>query len=200
MRKDVLHIHINKCAGTSIRSGMMLLDQPRHQTALEWRRRLPCCFDDAFVFAFVRNPYSRVVSSYEYKRRMNYDCINMLNASFDEWVKAVYLHRAGPMFTHSGKDFRPCYWWLSDEEGNIMVDNIYKYENFAAELDRLKDDMRRHGIERVNFNVPHMKVNPDPKPLEEYYQDPETLAIITDFFAIDFATFGYEKELIPEDV
>lgn len=194
MRRDILHIHINKCAGTSLRSAMMLLGQPRHQTALEWRRRLPCCFDEAFKFAFVRNPYTRVVSSYEYKRRMDYDRIRRLKASFSDWVKAVYRDRSGPMFTQ-GKFFETCHWWLSDEEGNIIVDNIYKYENFAGEMDRLKDDMRRHGIANVNFDVPHMKANPDPRPVEEYYRDPETLAIITDFFALDFQTFGYETEL-----
>lgn len=104
-------------------------------------------WNNCFTFAFVRNPYDRVVSFYHHLRKPLYiskktlgrqypefldtgllepkeACQAAMKYEFNEWVMKIYGYEE---FNHYGwldSQLR----WLSDERGQIIVDFVGKYE------------------------------------------------------------------------
>lgn len=68
IRQRAIFIHVPKTAGVSISISLFGNAAGGHRTALEYRRVFGWRFWKFFKFAFVRNPYSRLVSAYEYVR------------------------------------------------------------------------------------------------------------------------------------
>jgi hypothetical protein len=76
-RYRCIFVHVPKTGGSSIKATSIFEDQrvksemplPEHATAQEIRRRYPKEFEKYFKFAFVRNPYARLVSAYFYLSR-----------------------------------------------------------------------------------------------------------------------------------
>lgn len=71
---NAIFIHLPKSAGTSI-SRALALPSSRHVQAADYRTTNPAKFARFFKFAFVRNPYDRLLSSYAFLKRggMNSD-------------------------------------------------------------------------------------------------------------------------------
>jgi hypothetical protein len=68
VRHRCIFVHIPKCAGTSV--SRTLSDRPALHWKLSYYRLVfqPDAFRDYFKFAFVRNPWDRLVSAYQYLR------------------------------------------------------------------------------------------------------------------------------------
>ena len=65
-----IFVQINKTGGTSVRHAL-LPESGRenvHQFAQFYKKHCPKVFDKYFKFAFVRNPWDRVVSQYEFRK------------------------------------------------------------------------------------------------------------------------------------
>ena len=80
-----IFIHVPKAAGSSVETSEIFEDQRiktgeyvgGHTTALEYRETYPGKFKNYFKFAFVRNPYSRLVSAFSYLSNSFPDKIEM---------------------------------------------------------------------------------------------------------------------------
>jgi hypothetical protein len=136
-----------------------------------------------FKFAFVRNPWDLVVSTYHYLKTMfaeherlgvlDPDCAYILGqADFDGFVR-VY-----PMFASDQSTF------LTDSNGQLAVDFIGRCESIDADFAAI---CRRIGVDAT---LGRENVTPHP-PYRDHYTA-ETRAIVERHFAHDIERFGYE--------
>lgn len=137
-------------------------------------------FNEFFKFAFVRNPWDRMVSLYHF------------NIPFIQKLEGV--DREIPSF----KDFlfnelNPFlrleqYQFLSDDNGKIIMDFVGRFENINNDFRELCGKL---GIPAVN--LPH-KNRINHKHYSEYYTE-ETKQFVAALFKNDIEIFGYKFEM-----
>lgn len=198
-RHQFVFVHVNKCAGQSVRRAL-----PRgtrgHNTIqhylelIEKKKRDPA---DYFKFTIVRNPWDKVVSFYHYHRRRNWD-IFPWDANdapgFREFIEKLFVENDGVLAVNifrgrSGESthhlrLRNSLDWVSDQEGNILVDFIGRVETLQADFDEVCD---RIGLKRRS--LPHANRSSH-TPYHEYY-DERSREIVAERFSKDIEYLGY---------
>jgi hypothetical protein len=182
-------IHINKTGGTSVERALHLRSE--RKTALQKRAEMgPEAFERAFSFAFVRNPWDKVVSHYHYRRRTgriykrSYDGSGRGDPEigFRDWVERAYGAH-DPMYYNHPQPFMAQTLWINDEEDRCLV-------SFVGRFERLADDFQQVCRELgVKASLPHVKPSPHAHYRELY--DDATRDIVARRFASDIDTFGY---------
>ena len=122
---------------------------------------------EGFLFAFVRNPYERLWSGWNFIERPK------TKESFRDFV----LRRG---FDGASDIFYPMAYYL-----DAPVGFIGRYEYFAQDVRRLASI-----IPQVN-PLPHLNKS-DAGPWADAY-DEETKGIVADFYELDFVRFGYGR-------
>ncbi len=178
-------VHINKTGGSSIEKALGL--PLAHRTAQEIRR----CIGDQkwsrrFSFAFVRNPWDKVVSHYHYRvftGRGGLDDDSVDDpVDFATWVKLAYGEN-DPRYYNKPRMFMPQTDWISDQRGGVLVDFVGRYERLHEDFAEV---CRRLG---VTAQLPHLKKS-DHEGYREHYTD-ETREIVRRWFDKDIETFDY---------
>ncbi|WP_057183444.1 sulfotransferase family 2 domain-containing protein [Colwellia marinimaniae] len=152
-------------------------------------------FNRYFKFTFVRNSWARLVSEYKFKglhRRM----------SFRDFVLNGLLPKSP--YTDAYRHIEPQYNFLHDKSGVLLVDFVGKFESLQEGFDHVcsKINIQESKLPHINSsnNSPTIiekikklwsfKKQDKPRHYTEYY-DNDTLAIVSDLYAKDIATFGY---------
>jgi hypothetical protein len=147
-----------------------------HTAARIVRRHLPArVYDDFFKFAFVRNPWDRLVSQYHYILRSRTHHRHRLVTSmsgFQEYVR-YELRRNKPL----QKDV------VTDRRGRLIVDFVGRYERLERDFAAV---CRTLNIEAV---LPH--VNRTLHRDYRCYYDPPTIERVASHFREDIDFFGY---------
>lgn len=139
-------VHVPKTGGTSIEHALGLLGDWRqenkatmfgsiespalestshstrylqHLSANDLRRLLPAQFATFFRFAFVRNPWDRIVSAYCYLMRAK-------GTSFNEFLERT----EGASHAH----LVPQYGYIEDSAGECLVDYVGRFETLASDF------------------------------------------------------------------
>ena len=184
-------IHIPKTGGTSINKVLESDKNTEFLTSHDSIRLLPS--NDLFTFTFVRNPYSRLVSWWNYiqteyqSHRQNgipdggeywknlCNEIVTKNKDFKSFVRAE-----NPLwFPRTSSEF------ISDKDENNLLDFIGRTENLQEDFDYICDKI---GIPRQE--LPH-KNKSKHKSYTEYYDD-ETKQIVAEKYRKDIEYFKYE--------
>lgn len=161
-------IHIPKCAGSSVAEALGFKGC-QHKTASSTNK-------EHFRFTFVRNPFDRIVSSYNYLtggfgNAGDQKFGETLPKTFDEFVRnginLEWLH------------FKPMLQWLDAE-----INYVGKYENLDSDF---SDITKLMGIEAT---LKHINKSSH-KHFSEYYDD-ELREIVGGVYAEDIEYFGYE--------
>ena len=175
-------IHINKTGGSSVEAALKLPFE--HKTALEKKAELgPRLWRRKYKFAFVRNPWDKVVSHYHYRVQTDQTGLGDRSLRFDDWVRAAYRDR-DPRYYDKPKMFMPQWEWIADREGRSMVDFVGRFESLPEDFAILCGHLR------VRAQLPHLKASKRDA-YTAYYQ-PETSNIIGDAFEQDVEHFGYD--------
>ena len=127
-------------------------------------------WNDYFKFAFVRNPFDKIVSQYHFNRRG----FGFEDATFKEYVKAWYNGKKISNFPQFNL-------FYLDEK----LDFIGRFENIQKDFDIICDKI---GI--LKQKLPHINKSQH-KHYTEYYDD-ETREIVAEKFAKDIEYFGYK--------
>ena len=190
-QSKAIFIHIQKTGGDAIEAAVRR-DDPAIEVDLLARRRHPFArevraavgagvWSSYFRFAFVRNPWDRLVSWYSM-------CVQVPSPN----AFARYVRQQAPTFSDfitratTGMGERTT-WnqidFLVDDDGRPMVDFVGRYENLAGGFAMVKE---RLGL---TARLPHTNRSSHSS-YRDYYTD-ETKAIVADRYSRDIAHFGY---------
>ena len=187
-KNKFIFVHIPKCAGNSMWSRHYKLF--RH----ELRKKNFKYFKDSpernisrFSFSFVRNPWDRLISAYKYlanggnnpRDLKDYESLFSRYKNFRNTI----LNWDESFFNQI--HFKPQWEWICDDNKNIIVDYVGKFENLQKDYDTVCDKM---SIPRTQ--LPHRNKT-ERKHYTEYYDD-ETRRIVAERYARDIEYFGYE--------
>ena len=176
-------IHINKCGGTSVEAALgipKLHDTARLRRLKIGRRR----WEKAFTFALVRHPYSRLISFYKYRARYNQTGLrDERPLDLNAWIRATLADR-DPAYYDQPRMFAPCFDWVSDRNGRVIVDYIAKLETIEEQWPVIQERIGEPGalpVRNVSGNRSDREI-----------LDGEARRIIQESFRKDFEAFGYE--------
>jgi hypothetical protein len=215
-----IFIHIQKTGGVSI-SNLLRRYSPtttpgrglRHISA---RRALKQVVnpDDYFKFAFVRNPWDRLVSWYTMidearKGVADGTAEPMTRRLIKKNNLFKYVLRCGPTFDEFVINCTEKQWmgngyysftfnqlrYLTDKNGEVLVDFIGRFENLAQDISHVFDKL---GLEASQLEIPHENRSAHSHYSEMY--TPETREIVRKRFRRDIEFFGYEFETAPRQV
>ena len=180
--QDFIFIHINKTGGTSVEKAFGIPLQ--HKTALEKKKYLgDSKWYSKFSFAFVRNPWDKVVSHYSYRYKTNQTGLADEEIDFNHWVKLAYLKKDTKYYDNP-KMFMPQKDWISDESGEILVNFVGRFESFESDFNKICAKLD------VSSNLPHLKKS-NRSHYKNYYNQ-ESTEIVRNFFRKDIEHFGYK--------
>ncbi|HEY1961498.1 MAG TPA: sulfotransferase family 2 domain-containing protein [Rhizomicrobium sp.] len=134
-------------------------------------------FDSYFKFAFVRNPWDRLVSGFHYYAKRG----EKAGVTFPQYVQRVCT-RGYKTRAHD----RPLVDFLLDEDGRMLVDFVGRFENFADDFGKVCDR-----LQLGEQQLPHVnKGGGSRKRYQEYYDD-RLRDLVAQTFAADIQRFGY---------
>lgn len=184
-----IFIHIPKTGGQSIYQS--LFETKRSHIDLKYfEAHNPRLFNEYFKFAFVRNPYSRLVSSFFYTVQAKDHNLNWVNKDlkndrdFPRFLSALNQSAfRQKVLTHP--NFRPQHKFVTNLNGNVALDYTGRFENIGSDFEFLSDKLS------IVHKLAHRNKSDHESP--ENYFNPDSLKLINDMYAIDFEIFGYSK-------
>jgi len=204
--KKCIFIHIPKCGGTSVEDVLWPKEQGRteedlwmgfvsrfknkYQTGglqhlLAWQVREEVgrdVFRAYYKFAFVRNPWDRVVSQFAYMQRRPdlMDYVGMTsNTEFKAYLELIRLKEH--------VQWMPQVQFLLDHDGSLLVDRIGRLESFNEDCAQIFDD-----IGLTLDQLPGHANRSKRQAFQYYYSDSEAVEVVADMFAEDISFLGYE--------
>ncbi|MEN3976878.1 sulfotransferase family protein [Emcibacter sp. SYSU 3D8] len=183
-----IFIHIPKTAGVSLKQSLGVREETGHADYRTFQMASPAKCRTYFKFAFVRNPWGRLLSAYSFldaggipKWDLYWrDRLLMGVSSFEQFV----LERLETPLVQDALHFRPQYSFLSDDSGAVMMDYIGRFETIDADF--------AHVCERLGIAVPLRHIN---RSAHSSYQDVYTPAMrdmVSRVYSRDIELFGYQ--------
>jgi hypothetical protein len=216
-KNKLIHIHIPKTAGTAIERffhsiGDMTWSpeswvgqekkngrwyEYQHLSMPELRSLAGTVFPGYASFAVVRDPYSRLVSDYTWRRliQQHYpESPTQFFDTFDAFLNAIpedisarwpdHIHSADQKWANFLIHVRPQHPYVLDEQGNCLVDDILEYEKLDKDLGVV---LRRHGLHAEGIR------SPPNREIDEYFSR-EKIKKVNEIYARDFELFSFSKK------
>jgi hypothetical protein len=195
---NFLYVHIQKTAGTSISHKLFELD---NTVLLNYAHSFIDSIDYStynkfYKFCFVRNPFDRLVSWYNmmlhkgvHNDFSEYLLVNSKN--FSEFINLTKIIYEKNKLEWDGKTPYPKSIgfnqldYVSDNEGNVLVDFIGRFENLNEDYDKI---IEKIGVK--NLPLPHLNKF-EYKDYRTYYTDKD-IEKVYKMYEKDIKYFGYE--------
>ncbi|MEM6486066.1 MAG: sulfotransferase family 2 domain-containing protein [Pseudomonadota bacterium] len=192
LRTKSIFVHVPKTAGVSVNEAIYGSLGAGHKTLNDYVLLLsPTDFLTFFKFTIVRNPWSRVVSAYNFLRAGGFNAVDRKfwelelerYEDFEDFVKNWLT----PANIKNSIHFKPQCEYVFDYSARITVDFVCYYENLEQDFAYLSSKIP------VRSELSHNNVGPSGSSIEyaEVYSD-ETQRIVGDLYAQDVYTFGYK--------
>ena len=146
--------------------------------------------DNSYKFSFVRCPYSRSVSLYNYwinTRRMK------SRVSFKDFMKTVHLRR-GPIGIYNVNGLsqtNPQVDWLISGSGKFFTNKIYKIENLDDFIDDFSSRYKVNFCQKKKYNESKIYFS-----IEDLMQDPKAVALVNMIYVRDFHLLNYKMQKV----
>ena len=151
---------------------------PPHPTAKEASKYFAYEWKNYFRFAFVRNPYERVVSDYLWRMRITGSKISFLDYLN---LLASKNHMTGIIHPMATNNFE-----MISIDGSIDIDFVGRYEKLEEDFLTVTD---RIGLR--NLRLGHrQKVNPQKEDYGVFYGKQE-IEVVSELFSDEISAFGY---------
>ena len=189
--KRCIFVHVPKAAGTSINRALYGRTLG-HYRAADIHRRFPVLYERSFVFAFVRNPWDRVLSAYRFAVKGRTEYMGMRSparyriAEFETFERFLCEWLAPRDLPQLDYVFQPQYPFVTDDEGERIVDFIGKVEEIG---DHLKIVEKRLGRA---LELPHVNRTGDSAGYVTAYRNSRMIDLVADVYAKDISMFNYE--------
>ena len=196
MSKKALFVHIPKTGGMSLYKA---INHPRVRVKghfiqnpfyLYLKDSLKFYPEKPFVFAFVRNPWDRLVSAFFYlnqggmnviDRRDMRKYIKQYNGDFKAFVKEAIDSGWALEQLH----LKPQAEWICDEDGKLLTD-------YTGHFETLRDDLKMISQKTgIPFQPLVHRNKSKHKDFREYYND-ETIEIVAKAYKKDIELFEYD--------
>jgi hypothetical protein len=153
-------------------------------------------FSSYFKFAFVRNPWTRILSEYRYRNYFHHH-------SFRDFV---FNKMPKPGFDDKYRHVMPQYDLLYNREGRLLVDFVGRFETLQQDFDRVcgilgitdstlphrnRSDKKSRHLKRKLRNVVFRNGENRHQSLTDFYDD-ETRDAVAEYYRVDIETFGYQ--------
>ncbi len=184
--------HISSRYTKELHETMKCNDDHEGNEHARWRDWKETIRENHTAFAFVRNPWSRVVSRYEFARKVIYqekdsghygkeeyiDCSSFeaFLETRNEWGnKEFFWHRAI-------RGWYPAFDYVSDENGNVRCD-ILRFEKYG-------DDIKKYM--NVSFDPEARNVTGYWQSTYKEYYNKQTIQIVADWYQKDIDHWGFD--------
>lgn len=214
--KCFIFYHIPKCAGTTTRDRIMSYDSyNRYFYGYEYNevlgrevdkshithselRTYPNYISDMekyYKFCFVRNPYSRLYSSWiQYKKHF----MNGLSSDerkttedFNQFVSSI-LTKENIETNHKFTHFKPVYMYVNDENDLNIMDYIRQIENYEHDFYQIINQLKLTRFNKQTSNLSNKNtLSNDTNIMSKYSK--ESLLKINDLYNLDFEIGNYKK-------
>jgi len=217
-----IFIHVHKCAGSTISHALQPTIQWndielgvssygeaiqstyrdrfglwKHSPAFDVRRVVgDQIFGDYFKFAFVRNPFFRVISFYTFIQKLQTSCTPSQRAAIDKWPISRALSGStsfSEFIRHPDFQEPHMFRLLADRPYNksLLVDFVGKVEGFEQDFAYV---CNRIGVP-APANITRMNASRrEGIRLTDYYAGEDDLRFIYEKYHRDFDLFGYSLE------
>lgn len=189
--KKIIFIHIPKTGGTSIENILGLIkkengyginNSKKAEQHFIWNDYINILglkiYNEYYKFSIIRNPYNRLISEYFWSPVCGY----IKNQNFNEFLNFVKdvidneKYNENIFYDH----FIPQYEFIVDNNDKLMVDKLYKFENF----NEITNDFK----EKYNLNIPHLQKGVYKFKIE---LSDDQQKFIYELYKKDFEYFGY---------
>ncbi len=187
-----IFIHIPKCGGTSIEQTLKTQSFVYQQHYHTFHQELNANYNNYFKFAFVRNPYDKIVSEYKWFTNTEHEYpvkrvkdfyrgvdFKTFLKKITEWSKSRSKHDPNKGDYYHGIDYMHILHPIS------QMNFIGRFENLQQDFDAICDKI---GIPRQELTHKNKTKH---KHYTEYYDD-ETRQIVAEKYAKDIEYFGYK--------
>lgn len=191
VRNKCIFIHIPKAAGTSVLAALGKKNEKGrdHVTWQTYKKASTRRFNEYFKFSFVRNPYSRALSAYQYILRGGNQGAEDIQSSaslaqykdFDDFVERGLWKGA----FRSHLLFHPQSLFIMDADDRLMVDYLGYFETLEEDF---KVVAERLGIDSP---IAHRNKGKESHGFTQEAMRPATREKLAILYAQDFANFGY---------
>ena len=195
LENECIFIHVPKVAGTSILSvlsdGKYFRD---HCSYKDYQQSDPIKFKRYFKFAFVRNPYDRLVSAYLYLLAGGNQMDDLVISNelvesyptFDRFVLS-YLDQE-KIYRHNL--FKPQHLFLFDFNDNLMVDYLGRFETIEDDYNYVAAKLG------ISIKLPSKNASSRAKvSFLKYYKNEDVLKTVYSLYKLDFELFKYNSIL-----
>jgi hypothetical protein len=195
LKTDSIFIHIPKTAGSTIALGLYGFRIGHH--SIQSLFNINSVFSEtAFKFAFVRHPYYRFLSAYNYLSRggMSSTDLKLRNDNSKAFASPRALAEAceSPEFRDSILHLRPQFKFVSVPANNpykIFMDFVCKTEFFSRGLNELRVLAPQALSERIRFiSQEHLNATAGDRVLDD-----DLFKSIRKSYELDFDLFGYDE-------
>lgn len=151
-KKELIFIHIPKCGGTSVENALNMTNRlghgygikngkaMQHYSYSDYQEMLGDeAFDRYYKFAIVRNPYTRFMSEYHWCeiKDVGRRCGQDMNC-FITYCEGI-VERGDYHLTIYHDHIMPQYKYIYDNNDRLIVDKVFKIENYN-EVEKMLND------------------------------------------------------------